>query len=545
MTNAQTKWTPTRPDTVLHALARAVEAAPDVPFLRFSGGEEYTFRDLDRLTTAMAHALAAAGIGGGDRVVTVLDTSADSIICWFAINKLGAIWVPINTAYHGEFLRHQIADSGAKLVIVDGDYLPRIVEIAARIPEVSLVLCRGPSLPDTAACPIPVERLDKYRNGGDTPIPLAARPGDMAALMYTSGTTGPSKGCMVSHNYICNCGIHSVEALPPAPGDVLWTCMPLFHLGAVGIALMPALLTQTTAAFSARFSVSGFWAQIEESGATLALLAASMAPLLAHAAENDAMRRCFGKLRMIQVAPIAPDIKRIWYDRFGIGFINSYGFGQTEGNRLVTHRHGDPLPPDASSGLPSPDFEIMIVDDEDRPMPPGQTGEVVFRPKRPNIMFGGYWNQPQATVDAWRNLWMHTGDLGRIDERGFFYFIDRKKDSLRTRGENISSFEVESVFVTHPAISEAAVHTVGLDGSAEDEIKVTAVLAEGAELDAETLCRWCIEKLPYFAVPRFFEFRAELVKNPTGRVLKNRLRDEGCTPATWDRKAAGIEVRRR
>jgi crotonobetaine/carnitine-CoA ligase len=185
----------------------------------------------------------------------------------------------------------------------------------------------------------------------------------------------------------------------------------------------------------------------------------------------------------------------------------------------------------------------MIFDEHDQPVPEGTVGQIVLRPRHPDIMFDGYWKRPDATAAVWKNMWMHTGDLGKFVD-GYLFFADRAKDYLRSRGENISSFEVESSFLAHHAIAEIAVHAVGPQ-SVEDEIKVTAVLREGALLTEQELCLWSLDKLPHFAVPRFIEFRKELPKNPTGRILKYQLRDEGCTPATWDREAAGITVRRR
>jgi crotonobetaine/carnitine-CoA ligase len=186
----------------------------------------------------------------------------------------------------------------------------------------------------------------------------------------------------------------------------------------------------------------------------------------------------------------------------------------------------------------------MIFDDNDCPVEPGVVGQIVCRPKFPNVMFEGYWNRPEATALAWRNLWMHTGDLGRLDEQGWLYFVDRSKDYLRSKGENVSSFEVESVFMAHGEIVEAAVHAVS-GRNAEDEIKLTAVLKVGSAILHRELCLWAIGKLPYFAVPRYFEFRHELPRNPTGKVLKYKLRDEGVTAATWDREEGGVTVHRR
>ena len=197
-----------------------------------------------------------------------------------------------------------------------------------------------------------------------------------------------------------------------------------------------------------------------------------------------------------------------------------------------------------SSGRLNDDFDVRIFDDNDNEVPAGESGEIVVRPKRPHVMFEGYWKRPAATASLLRNLWFHTGDIGRFDADGFFYFVDRKKDYLRRRGENISSFEMETAFLGHPDISEIAVHAVHSEVT-EDDVKVTAVLVAGSTLTEAELCTWSTDKLPYFAVPRYIEFRDELPKNPVGRVLKYVLRDEGKTERTWDRESAGIAISKR
>jgi crotonobetaine/carnitine-CoA ligase len=190
------------------------------------------------------------------------------------------------------------------------------------------------------------------------------------------------------------------------------------------------------------------------------------------------------------------------------------------------------------------EFEVRLVDDDDTDVAVGEIGEIVCRPNGPNLMFAGYWRRPEATLSVFQNLWFHTGDLARLDDDGFLYFVDRKKDYLRRRGENISSFELERTFVAHESVKDVAVHAVPSE-QGEDDVKVTAVLQEGATLTEEHLCRWAVERVPYFALPRYIEFRDDLPRNPVGRVLKYQLRDDGVTATTWDREAAGFEFERR
>jgi crotonobetaine/carnitine-CoA ligase len=199
--------------------------------------------------------------------------------------------------------------------------------------------------------------------------------------------------------------------------------------------------------------------------------------------------------------------------------------------------------PDGASGRRGVDFDVKMVDDNGNECLPGQPGEIIMRPLKPGIMFQGYWRRPDATLAVWKDLWFHTGDIGMFDENNLFYFVDRKKDYLRRGGENISSFEVEAVFLSHSAIAEAGVHAVKV-GTAEDEVKLTAVLKPGALISEEELCRWSLDQLPYYAVPRFIEFRDSLPRTPTNRIQKYELRDAGVTAATWDRNQSSVVVKR-
>jgi len=529
--------------THLHSLARAVEEAGDKPFIE-CGGKSMTFREFDRASTRLAHSLAALGVSAGHSVVTFMESSLDVYLCWFAINKLGAIWCPVNTAYRKTFLRHQVDDSLAALAICDAELVDRFHEIDDQLPIMKLILVRG-DVPEQE-CAIPMRSLDDYRGADDTPIPLTAKPSDLSCLIYTSGTTGLSKGCMIPYASLYNVGIQTLEAIPVESRDILWTCLPLFHMSAISSVTQAALQMQVRLSICPQFSVSGFWEEIERSGAAHALLMGSIFPLVAKAPDTEAMKRCHGQLRSITGVPITPEIGKIWKERFGVGYLNSYGYGQSEGAKLAHLVYGEPLPPPLSSGhIAHDDYEVIIADENDNPLLAGTPGEILFRPRKPHIMFSGYWRRPEDSAKVWRNLWMHTGDIGKIDEDGWFYFLDRKKDYIRSRGENISSFEVEATYMTHPAIAEVAFHGVILEEGGEEQIKVTAVIRDGHSLAHEALCRWSMESLPYFAVPRFYEFRDALPKTPTGRVQKYKLREDGCTPVTWDAWAIGLIAKKR
>ncbi len=531
-------------DTVLAALARAVASAPDQCFLDFEG-DRHGYAQFDAMARSLAAAFRAFGIGSeeGDAVSAMIDNNADALHVWFAANMAGAMWAPVNTALRRDFLASQLADTGSRLVVVEQHLFERIAEVAADLPRLEVVLVRG-SAPVTAIGKVRVESLDAHRATAPLALVASPDPADIACILYTSGTTGPSKGCLISHNYILHMARQVIQTTPVYEGDVTWTPMPLFHIGALTGAILPALLLQETAAVAPRFSVSGFWGEIERSGARVAYVLASMIPLIASAPDSEEMKRCFGQIHSVWGLPFSPELKRAWQERFGVKWINCYGFGQTEGGKICTVIPGEPLPPETSQGRVADEFECIIADDLGNELPRGTVGEVLYRPKKPDIMFSGYWHRPEATAEVWRNLWMHSGDLGRLEEAGWFSFVGRKKDSIRRRGENISTFECEMVLSRHTALKEAVVHAVP-SPLGEDDVKVTAILREDVTLSERELCDWCIENFPWFAVPRYYEFRDDLPRTTTGKPLKYVLRDEGCTPDTWDMEAAGVKVPRR
>jgi crotonobetaine/carnitine-CoA ligase len=263
-----------------------------------------------------------------------------------------------------------------------------------------------------------------------------------------------------------------------------------------------------------------------------------MVPLLAQAADDEAMKRCFGQLRVVVGNPFSPAHRKIFRERFGVSYIAANQYASTEGYCITSVPYGTDAPP-GSAGRRNGDYDVMLVDEDGLEVSPGVPGEILFRPRRPDIMFGGYWRQPEKTAEAWRDLWMHTGDLAGFDSDGYLFFVERKKDYLRRRGENISSWEVEQTVLEHPAVREVAVHAVP-SALGEDDIKVVAVLhaVDGPQVSPRELWEWAVGRLPTFAAPRYVEFRDELPKNGVGRVLKFQLRDEGVTSATWDAEAA-------
>ena len=531
--------------TVGRLLERRLEADPHGGYLDVCGT---TLSAADVATTAnrLANALAELGVGPGDRVATLIENSAEATLAWWGAVRANAIAVPINTAYKGEYLRHQLADSGSKVLLVEAALVDRVAAVADQVPSLGHVVVVDDQ--DHVLAGATAHRWSELLTADDRAPAEQVRPSDLATFIYTGGTTGPSKGCMLSHNY------H--EALTRQIGicwertadDVVWTPLPLFHFNAITTAVLGPLVWGGRAAIYRRFSVSNFWPEMNRVGATITSTLGTMAYLLAHDVDRPEMPRSGAPeanttLRLIGAVPMPVEVDEVIRTRFGITTFSG-AYGVTEASLISWQPPGVRNRPNAAGVVNDEYFDVRIFDDDDAELPAGTEGEIVIRPKRPEVMFAGYWGRPEATVETSRNWWYHTGDIGRVDEDRFLYFVDRKADYLRRRGENISSFEVERVLMGHGELADVAVHAVPSDLT-EDDLKLTATRAEGASLSEDELFRWCIEQLPYFALPRYIEFRDELPRSPVGRVLKRELRDEGVTPATWDADASGITYEKR
>jgi crotonobetaine/carnitine-CoA ligase len=516
---------------------------PDGPYLDFEG-DAWSARRMAEAAGRLAGAWRGFGIMRGDRVATLLENRPEQVVTFFAAAFLGAVQVPINTAYKGEFLRHVLVDSGARIVVVQDDLADRIaLVVGPETPDLehTVVVGDAGSMPSTLEVSSWSDALDA---GAAAPIDVddgVVGPGDFACFIYTAGTTGPSKGCMLPHRYVVALGEQIARAWGRTATDVVLTPLPLFHFNAISVCVVGTLLVGGRAAIVRKFSVSRFWPEVRRTEATMLSMLGSLAILVANA--EDHPDQAGHRLRLCAAAPMPPDTDRIWRERFGCATFSG-GYGLTEASLISMLPAGEVNKVGAAGKPNTHEFEVRIVDDGDDPVPTGEIGEIVCRPTGPNLMFAGYWRRPEATVDVLRNLWFHTGDLGKVDGDRFLYFVDRKKDYLRRRGENISSFEMERTFVAHPGIKDVAVHAVASE-QGEDDVKVTAVLQEDATLTEEELCRWSVDQVPYFAVPRYIEFRADLPRNPVGRVLKYELRDDGVTEATWDREASGFTFDRR
>ena len=539
-------WLSEEQTTIAKLLDARLAAAPDDPYIDVCG-TAFTAAEVATAAYSLANTYAKIGLQPGDRVASVIENSPEALLAWWGAVCGGYVAVPINTAYKGEYLRHQLDDSGARVLVVHEDFLDRVLAVIDNIPALERVVIIGSATgPSSAKTTFHVWN-DALQ--GDTSRPLhEPRPADLGTFVYTGGTTGPSKGCMLSHHYHSALTRQIGICWSRTAADVVWTPLPLYHFNALVTAVLGPLIFGGRSAISRRFSVSNFWPEMNRVGATITSTLGTMAYLLAHDVDNPMMPKSGAPdanttLRLLGAAPLPVEIDSILKSRFGVDTFSG-AYGVTEASLVSWQPAGTTNRPNAAGVINDEYFDVRIFDDDDNELGRNVDGEIVIRPKRPHVMFEGYWGRPEATVETSRNWWYHTGDIGRIDDDDFLYFVDRKADYLRRRGENISSYEVERILMSHGQLADAAVHAV-LSTLTEDDLKVTATRIEGSTLTEEELFRWCVEQLPYFALPRYVEFRDELPRSPVGRVLKRELRAEGATANTWDAEASGITFERR
>ena len=530
MTPAALRGLPLGEQTLPALLQRQADAYGAKTLLRFDGLER-SFVDVRDAAAVAAGTLRAAGIGRGDRLALMCENRIELLDFILGCAWLGAVAVPLNTALRGAQLAHQLTNSGARGLAIDTALVgvlgyvdpPSALEFVWALDGAAP---GGPAGYSITAPPPP-----------GTPVDAAAvGPGDTAAILYTSGTTGLSKGVCCPEAQFYWWGILVGEMLGISDDDLLYTCLPLFHTNALN-AFVQALVAGATYHLGPRFSASRFWDRLGDSGATVTYLLGAMVNILMSRPAGPGDR---GHAARIALAPATPvSLFDGFRDRFGIQLVEGYGSTETNcpiGVSSQRQRAG-------WMGQVRAGFEARVVGPDDDEVAPGVPGELVLRHDPPFAFATGYFEMPAKTVEAWRNLWFHTGDQVVRDEDGWFRFTDRIKDAIRRRGENISSFEVEQALLSHPAVSAVAAFPVASELS-EDEVAVAVILEDGVAADHESLIRWCEPRLAYFAIPRYVRIVDEMPLTANGKVRKAELRAQGITDDTWDREAAGVTLNR-
>jgi len=492
-------------------LAFQAARIPDAVYIQTTDGEHLTYGAANDDAHRVAGALASLGVGPGDRVAMMLPNNLDFVRLWLGVGRLGATLVPLNVALTGSFLEHPLRNSEARVVVVDQAFRST-VEAACH--DNQLIV-------DPAA----------LRDGAPWSGPLP-RASDLACILYTSGTTGPSKGVLMPHAHCYLFGLGTVDSQQLTSDDRYYVVLPLFHVNGLMMQLYATLIAGASAVLRPKLSAGAFVDDLHRYGITATgLLGAAAAFIIAQPPRPEDRGH---RLRIIQTAPNPAEHMQQWKERFGVAEVLS-GFGMTEVNIPIYGRMGKTRP-NTSGMVYDRYFEVEIRDpDTDDLMPDGEIGEIMVRPKVPFGFMTGYNGMPEATVAAWRNFWFHTGDAGVRDVEGYFTYVDRIKDCIRRRGENISSFEVEEAMKRLSGVHEVAAFAIPSEiAGAEDEVMLAVVPTANSGLTVVQIAEHAAHHLPRFAQPRYIELMSELPKTPTEKIRKQSLRRRGLTPATID-----------
>ncbi len=531
-------------------LRERAEAHPDRDYLKFADNDWVSYGEVNSRSNRVANALLARGVQKSESVSVMLPNCEEFLPVWYGILKAGAVMSTINTAYKGDFLSWNINLVEAKKLIISDVFLERLDFIMKELPLLEHVIVMQTGAQEGPDPSLKWEPLSALMDSPDNePDGVEYSWIDDARIIFTSGTTGRSKGVIKQNaaDYFSARGLLEVvsktsgRSIEDLADDTFFSCLPLFHSNAQVLSGYPALVAGGRIAYTERFSSSQFWQQVIDAEATIFNSLGAVSHFIWSIPPSDLDTQ--HKVHTVFAAPTPKDIYYEFQERFGVKFIEGYGLTET-GMATYMDPTRDPVP--GSIGVANPGYEVSIVEPgTDRPLPVDVPGEIVVDMKIPNIVMRGYYGMPEKTAEDFRNLKLHTGDLGRMDENGYFYFMDRVKDYIRRRGENISSMEVERQVSAHPNVKEVAAIGVPAEGGAgaEDEIMIVCI-AEGAKPDMVEFTQFMAERMPHFMVPRYIRFVDSLPKTPTERVQKNKLRDEGITADTWDREAAGVKVKR-
>ncbi|KAK45349.1 CoA ligase [Caballeronia jiangsuensis] len=503
-------------------------------FLLFED-RKYTYAEVDALTNRLANGLASQGVRKGDHVAVMLDNGVEILFSLFALGKLGAVAVPINTAAKGRLLEYFLLQSKSIALIVDGKYIERFSEVRPAVGAVRLAVVVDGNVEGIDGG----ISFDTLYDLDDTPPPTQVQFKDLALLMYTSGTTGPSKACMYTQAHTLKWAITFAKEFGYRADDTMYVCLPLFHGNALHTATYGMMMVGGKVAIARKFSASGYWRDIDRYRATITNLLGSMGDILWKQPVTPEEQS--NSLRQWMMAP-TPRYAQEAMQRYQLKITN--GFGLTD--FAVSHYFGPDAPIEklGSVGTIHADFECRIADEDDFELPRGQVGEILLRSKTAWHGASGYYDMPEATTRANRNQWFHTGDFGYVDEDGYLYFTDRKKDSIRRRGENVSAFEVEQILMDHPNVKEACVYAVRTEG--DEEVGATLILNAGVTPDEPDIIAFCQSRMAYYMVPRFLQFVDSFPRNTSEKVEKHKVRSqaEADLSQLWDRVAAGIVVSR-
>ena len=488
-------------------------------------GRELSYAELDRLCDRVGANLSAAGIGKGDCVASMMFNCAEQVFGWIGANRIGAIWAPFNASLAGDDFAYTLRDSGARILIVDAENSHKIATLPTDLRAGVRFYVVGK---DDVAGAAPFGKLLVETTG---PLPAAALgPGTPAMILYSGGTTGMPKGVLLPHfSFVC-VGFRYGEVLSVSAADHHYTTLPMFHASGIQLGIIGPLLNDMTSTIDRRFSASGFWQRARSCGATVIDPIGTMMTALMQQPASAADREHRVRISTGVTGQIPPQVPAEFSRRFGIRIVDIYGL--TECGAAMATSNIAQVP--GSVGHPNGWSEIAILDEHDNRLAPGAVGKIVLRPTVPYSFMLGYHKNPAKTAETFRNLWVHTGDLGRLDEAGNLFFVGREAHWIRRRGENISAHEIETILSQHPGVRECII--IGVPSElGEEDVKAWVIRADNRPSEEE-LARWCISRMAPFKVPRYFEFTDTFPRSATKQeVERAKLKQLGNEKA-WDRE---------
>jgi crotonobetaine/carnitine-CoA ligase len=521
-----------------YQLRVAATERPRNPFL-IDRERTYTFEDVDRYASARARELMSLGLSPGDSVAILAYPSVRAHIVDLALGRTRTTSILVNTAHAGDLLARVLGETGAVAVATDPVFVDELCSLRAKLPQLrNVVLLQEDSgaAEGAAHAGYEVHVLRDIELGDDdwSDFPDST---ELACVSYTSGTTGASKGVMLSYRHELSFALTYAASMQLVETDVAYNHLPMFHLSSRCV-MGAAVLSRSAVYVSPRLSISNFWQDVADYGVTTLFSVGGVAEMLYEAPFHPL--ETANSLRAVRSVPGVRD-PRAFMDRFGCKVSTHYG--QTETSVVAETQLGEDAP-SAAMGRVIDLFEVRVANGRDEPVPVGTPGELLVRSREPWTTMLGYYGMPEATLKLGRNQWWHSGDLVRIDEAGYLYFLDRSNDAIRYRGENVSSFEVESAAAQHDSVLECA--AVGVPSPTVDQdVKLIVVPAPQGALAAEELFEFLVGQLPYFALPRYIALRDQLPKTSTGKIKKLELREDTDEEVLWDREKHGYRVNSR
>ena len=499
--------------------------------------QSFGYKDLDHWSDKTAAGFQKLGLKKGDKAAIIMTNRPEFLFTWFGLCKLGAIEVPLNVAHRGQILTYMLDQSDCRVAVVEAPFLPQLAEVAPSMKKLEKIIVLDDPAPDAPRPDLPFSTFHQLVDNDGSFQAEDVIWLDPFCISFTSGTTGPSKGALMPHNYAVFMADLVQRFVEYSKQDCLYNALPLFHGNAQLLSTMPALLSGARMVLAPRFSAGQFWDEVKQYNCTAFNYIGIIPPILlsAEPRPDDADT----PLRVMVGGGCPPELFDVMEQRFGLKMIEGYGLSELglPIANSVNHRKKGTI------GRVIEGYQVKLVDDAGVEVELGEPGEILVRVDEPFAMMLEYYKMPAETVETWQDLWFHTGDLAVEDEDGYYTFVDRKKDALRRRGENISSHEVEKIINAHPGVMQVAAVAAKSD-MAEDEVMVCVVKTPGSDLSPEALLDYCQDQMAYFMVPRYVRFMDQLPQTPTLRIKKAELRQQGITSDTWDREVAGYRLRK-